>query len=89
MIACVSDRVRRPNMIYSMIIDFIKHQRVYIEAILSFQIDRSFLSSLQLLLQKARHRDSDPAAAEATAAALAHFLRAYDTVTGKVMTLLT
>ena len=35
--------------------------------------------SLQLLLQKARHRDSDPAAATAaaaTAAALAHFLKA-------------
>ena len=35
-----------------------------------------FLSSLQLLLQKARHRDSDPAAAAATAAALANFLKA-------------
>ena len=34
------------------------------------------LSSLQLLLQKARHRDSDPAAAAATAAVLAHFLKA-------------
>ena len=37
------------------------------------------LSSLQLLLQKARHRDSDPAAAAtaaATVAALAQFLKA-------------
>ena len=33
----------------------------------------TFLSSLQLLLQKARHRDSDPAA---TAAALANFFKA-------------
>ena len=32
-----------------------------------------FLSSLQLLLQKARHRDSDPAAA--AAAVLANFLK--------------
>ena len=36
------------------------------------QVGAVFLSSLQLLLQKARHRDSDPAAA----AALANFLKA-------------
>ena len=35
-----------------------------------------FLSNLQLLLQKARHRDSDPAAVAATAAALDNFLKA-------------
>ena len=35
--------------------------------------DAQFLSSLQLLLQKARHRDSDPAAA----AALTNFLKAF------------
>ena len=34
----------------------------------------NFLSSLQLLLQEARHRDCDPAAA--MAAALANFLKA-------------
>ena len=51
------------------------HTKALLNSIFSINIKfESFLSSLQLLLQKVRHRERDPAAT--AAAVLAHFLKA-------------